>query len=230
MTINTTNSIGQHKIPQRITQKQNTDLSCHTGSCMAHLNCLPPRAADVNFWFFVAVPFGGGCWYKAKCKMLLRKIDREMNVQNCGFFAKWRWWRRALSLTATAVITDSRHHFSKRWHVAVVKTIAGDNKATLMVHRNSANIACTFRSYVCLRLHDRDCCYAANCNSSCHAPAPLYFKEMTRCRHQKLHWRWPGNPNDRSKFRFIYVYMIATNAPAAAPRLMAASGDRSNGT
>ena len=53
MTINITNRIGQHKIPQRITPKQNTDLSYHTGSCMAHLNCLPPRAAGVNDWFFL---------------------------------------------------------------------------------------------------------------------------------------------------------------------------------
>ena len=36
-----------------------------------------------------------------------------------------------------------------------------------------------------------------------------------------------GNPNGRSQLRFVYVYTIATNAPAAAPRLMAASGDRS---
>ena len=32
------------------------------------------------------------------------------------------------------------------------------------------------------------------------------------------------------QFRFVYVYTIAINAPAAALRLMAASGDRSNGT
>ena len=32
------------------------------------------------------------------------------------------------------------------------------------------------------------------------------------------------------QFRFVYVYTIATDAPAAATRLMAASGDRSNGT
>ena len=50
---------------------------------MAHLNSLPPRAAGVNFWFFIAVPFDGGCWYKAKCEMLLRKTDGEMNMQNC---------------------------------------------------------------------------------------------------------------------------------------------------
>ena len=62
MAINITNSRGQHKIPQRITQKQkHIDLSCHTGSCMGHLNCFPPRAAGVNFWFFIAVPFAGGC-------------------------------------------------------------------------------------------------------------------------------------------------------------------------
>ena len=30
---------------------------------------------------------------------------------------------------------------------------------------------------------------------------PRTRAEMTRCRHQKLHWRWPGNPNGRSKLR-----------------------------
>ena len=114
--------------------------------------------------------------------------------------AKWRWWRHAPWLTATAVITDSRHRFSKRWHIADVKNIAGDDQTTLMVHRNSANIACTFRIYVCLRLCDRDCYSATDGSGSCHAPAPSYFEEMTRCWRQRLHWRWPGNPNGRSKF------------------------------
>ena len=52
MTINITNRIGQHKIPQKITQKH-TDLSYHTASCMPNLNCLPPRVAGVNYWFFL---------------------------------------------------------------------------------------------------------------------------------------------------------------------------------
>ena len=64
----------------------------------------------------------------------------------------------------------------------------------------------TFRIYVCLRLCDRDCCSAADGSSSCHAPAPAYFEEMTRCRLQKLHWRWPGNPNGRSKFRHLCLF------------------------
>ena len=38
----------------------------------------------------LAGPSGGGCWYKAKCEMLLRKTDGEMNDQNCGFSAKLR--------------------------------------------------------------------------------------------------------------------------------------------
>ena len=120
--------------------------------------------------------------------------------------AKWRWWQHAPRLTATAVITDSHHRFSKRWHVADVKNIAGDDQTTLMVHRNSENIACTFRFYVCLRLRDRDCCSAANGSGSCHAPAPSYFKEITRCRRKKLHWRWPGNPNGRSKIRNLRLF------------------------
>ena len=75
-------------------------------------NCFPARAASVNFWFFIAVSFDGECWYKAKCKMLLCKIDGEKNVQNCGISAKWRRWRHAPRPTATAVFTDSHHHFS----------------------------------------------------------------------------------------------------------------------
>ena len=98
------------------TETKHTDLSYHMGSCMAHLNCLPPRAADVSDWFFLLayLAVGAGIKQNAKCKMLLCKIDGEMNVQNCGFSAeivKWRRWRHAPRLMATAVITDSRHRF-----------------------------------------------------------------------------------------------------------------------
>ena len=105
-----------------------------------------------------------------------------------------------------AVITGSHHRFSKRWHIADVKNITSDDQTTLMVHRNSANIVCIFRFYVCLRLCDRDCCSAADGSDSCHAPPPSYFEEMTRCRRQKIHWRWPGNPNGRSKFRNLGLF------------------------
>ena len=44
--------------------------------------------ACVNFSFFIAVPFGDKCWYYAECKMVLHKIDGEMNMQNCVFSAK----------------------------------------------------------------------------------------------------------------------------------------------
>ena len=151
--------------------------------------------------------------------MLLRKIHGEMNVQNCGFSAKWRRWRHAARLTATAVITDSRHRFSKRWHVADVKNIAGDDQTTLMVHQNSANIACTFRIYVCLRLCDCDCCSTADGRGSCHAPTPSYFEEMTRCQLQKLHCWWPGNPNGRSKFRNLGLFTFTRSQLTLQRRL-----------
>ena len=62
------------------------------GSCMALLNCMPPRAAGVNDWFFLLAHLvvGVGIKQNAKCEMLLCKIDGEMNVQNCGFSAKLR--------------------------------------------------------------------------------------------------------------------------------------------
>ena len=93
MTINITNRIRQHKISQtNNTETKNTDLSYHTGSCRAHLNCLPPRAAGVNYWFswLAHLVVGVGIKQNAKCKMLLCKIDGEMNVQNCRFSATLR--------------------------------------------------------------------------------------------------------------------------------------------
>ena len=117
-----------------------------------------------------------------------------------------------METVATCSTTDGNssyhglaHRLSTRWHVADVKNIAGDDQTTLMVHRNSANIACTFRCYVCLPMRDRDIS-AADDSGSCHAPAPLYFEEMTRCRRKKFHWRWPGNPNGPLKFRNLGLF------------------------
>ena len=63
------------------------------------------------------------------------------------------------------------------------QNIAGDDLATIMVNRNSTNIAYTFRFYASLRLRDRDWCSVADGNGSCHGLAPSFFKEMTRCQH-----------------------------------------------
>ena len=54
---------------------------------MTHLNCLPPRAAGVNYWFFLLARLVVGVGIKQNAKY---KIDGEMNVQNCGFSAKLR--------------------------------------------------------------------------------------------------------------------------------------------
>ena len=51
---------------------------------MAYLNFLPPRAAGVNDWIFLLAHLvvGVGIKQNAKCEMLLRKIDGEINVKN----------------------------------------------------------------------------------------------------------------------------------------------------
>ena len=116
-------------------------------------------AGGLNFCFFIAVPSDGEqCWCYIKCEMVLRKIDGEMNMQNCGYS-------------------------TKLWN--------GDGG---------------------------DWCSTADGNGSYHELAPLFFKEMTRCRRQKHHWRWPGNPNGRWKYGKYRIYQfyfseIATNAP-----------------
>ena len=181
---------------------------------MAHLNCLPPWAAGVNDWFFLLADLvmGVGIKQNVKCEMLLRKIDSEMNVQNCGFSAKLRngdggdmlhdWRQRQLSRTRALI-------FRRDDTLSTSKNIAGNDQTTLVIHRNSANIACTFRIYVCLRLCDRDCCSAADGSGTCHAPVSSYVEEMTRCRRQKLHSRWPGTPNGRSKFRNLGLFTFS---------------------
>ena len=175
---------------------------------MAHLNCLPSRAAGVNYWFFslAHLVMGVGISQMRDAAIQNRRQNERAKLWIFCEIVKWRQWRHAPRLTATAVITDSCHRFSNRWHVTDFKNIASDDQATLMVHRNSTNLACTFRFYVCLRLRDRNCCSAAGGNSSCHAPAPSYFEEMTHCRHQELHWKEPGNPNGRSKLRNLCLF------------------------
>ena len=187
------------------------------GSCMANLNCLPPRAAAVNYWFFLLAHLvvRVGIKQNVKCEMLLRKIDGKMNVQNCGFSAKKKQ-NCEMETVATCSVTDgndSYHGLAPSFFEEMTRCRRQkhcrrrpDNPKTLMVHQNSANITSTFRFYVCLRLRDWNCCSAADGNGSCHAPAPSYFEEMTRCRRQKLHWRWPGNPNGRSKFRNLGLF------------------------
>ena len=123
------------------------------------------------------------------------------------------------SMTDGNGITDSHHRFSKRWHVTDVKNIAGDEDTTLMVHRDSANIACTFRFYVCLRLRARDCCSVADDSGSCHVRALSYFEEMTRCRRQKLHWRWPGIPNGWLKFCNLGLFTFTRSQLTLSRRL-----------
>ena len=83
------------------------------GSCMAHLNCFPSKAAGVIFWFFIAVPFGSGCWFKAKMR-----DDVTQNRQRKGHAKLWIFreiakWRHASRPTTTAVVTDSHIIFQR---------------------------------------------------------------------------------------------------------------------
>ena len=67
---------------------------------------------------------------------------------------------------------------------------------------------CSITDGNCLRLCDGDCCSTADSSGSCHAPAPSYFEEIIRCWRQKLHWRWPGNPNGRLKFHNLDLFIF----------------------
>ena len=46
---------------------------------------------------------------------------------------------------------------------------------------------------------------------------------------KKLHWSWPCNPNGRSKFCNLVLFMFTRSQLTLGRRLMVASGDCSNG-
>ena len=147
---------------------------------MAHLNYFPSRVACFNFCFFIAVPSDGVYWYYAKwcyakqtakwtCKIV--DIPRNCEVETVA--------TDAARLMATAVATDSRRRFLKRWHVADVKNITEGDHTTLIVNRNFANIAHTFRFYVKEIVTD--------------APRLMVaFGDCSNGTRQKHRRRWPG--------------------------------------
>ena len=154
--------------------------------------------------------------------MLLRKIDGEMNVQMVDF--PWNFGMETVATCSTNDGNGSYHGLAPSFFEEMTRCWRQKQcrrrPDILMVHRNSANIVCPFRFYVCLRLHDRYCCSAADGSGSCHAPGPSYFEEITRCRRKKLDWRWPGNPNGRSKFCNTSLFTFTTDAPATTPQLL----------
>ena len=153
---------------------------------MAHLNCFPPRATGVNFWFFIAVPSSGGCWYKTKCEMLLRKIDGEMNVQNCGFSAKlWNrdsgdmlhdWWQWQLSRTRTVIFQRD--------------DILPLSKTSPAINRNGWSKFCNLHLFTFTRSQLMLCGWQRL----------LKVAQTARSRRQKHRRRRPSDDQNRSKF------------------------------
>ena len=135
---------------------------------MAHLNCFPATAVGVNFWFFIAVPFGGGCWYKAKCKMLLRKIDGEKNPQNYGFSAKLRNGDDGDMLHNQRQFSRTRTVIFRRYD-----TSSTSNSRNLFVYVSKITI-----------------------NAPAAAPRLMEMFETSRCRRRKHHQRRPSDDQD----------------------------------
>ena len=117
--------------------------------------------------------------------MLLRKIDGEMNVQNCGFSAKLQ-----NGDSATCSTTDGNDSYHGRTPLFFEEMTRCRRQKHCRRRPDNPNGPSKFRKYRVylrhLRLCDRDCCSAADDSGSCHAPAPSYFEEMTHCRLQKL--------------------------------------------
>ena len=132
---------------------------------------------------------------------------------------KWRWGRHAPRLTATAVVTDSSCHFSTIWYVADVKNHRWwpGNPTGQSKFRNLRLFTLT-RSQLTRRQRLRGW------------QRFLEIAQMACCQRQTHRRRWPGNPNGRSKCPNLHLFTYIYTTNASAPRLTAASGDRSNVT
>ena len=185
-------------------------------SCMVHLHCMPPRAAGVNFWFFNAVPSGGGCWYKAKCEIRDAVTQNRLQKERVKLWmfrkiAKWRRWRYAPRLTSMAVVTDSHRHFSMIWHVADIKKNRRrwpGNPNGQSKFRNIRLFTLT-RSQLMLRRQLRQWVRGWR-------RLAKIAQRRRHCRHQTHCRRWPGNPNARSKFHNLLL--PTSNASSAMTR------------
>ena len=146
-------------------------------------------------------PSGGGCWYKAKCEMLLCKIDGKNERAKLWIF-------REMETVATCSTTDGNGSY----HGLVPSFFEEMIRFRRQKHRrrrpDNPNGPSKFRKYSMylplLRLFTS--ARSRLLFHGCYAPARSYFEEMTCCQRQKLHWRWPGKPNGRSKFRNLGLF------------------------
>ena len=137
------------------------DLSCHMGF-------LPKSEiwpTSITFLVGLRVPTstsslltvsGSGYQCYVKCETVLRKIDGKIDMKNCGYYAKWRWW---LML----------HGWRQRWVPGILTAIAqmascwckkhhqqwsGNPKSRTKFHNYRCPSKCTFpRSRMMLDQH-----------------------------------------------------------------------------
>ena len=127
------------------------------------------QAASVNLWFFIAVPFGGGYWYKAECEMLPGKIDGEMNVQIRGFFVSCH----GLAPSFFEEMTHCRCQKHRR-------RSPGNPNGPLKFRKYRVYLS-LLRLFTSARSR-----LLFHGSGSCYAPASSYFEQMAHCRHQNF--------------------------------------------
>ena len=190
---------------------------------MAHLNCLPPRAAGVSYWFFLLAHLVVGVGYKAKCEML------DAATQNRRRNERAKWWFFAKLRNGDD--GDMLHDW-RQWQLSWTRAIVFEEMTRCRLQKhcrrrtdnpNGPSKFCKYRVYLPLLLLFTSArsrlLFRSRRQRLCHAAAPSYFEETTHCRRQKLHWRWPGNPNGRSKFRNLGLFTFTRSQLTLQRRL-----------
>ena len=148
------NRIEQHKLESYHTQVQHTNKT--------HWPFFPPRVAGVHFCFFFAVPSDGGCWYYVKCEMVLCKIDGEMIMQNCGYFAKL-WNEDSGDWCSMADGSGSCSELAPSFFEEMIRCRHQEHRRRWPGNPNGRLKFCKHRAYLqILLLGDHDWCFTAD--------------------------------------------------------------------
>ena len=234
MTINITKNRTAQNTTKNNTETKHTDHSYNTGSCIAYLNCLPPRAAGVNYWIFLLARLvvGVGIMRNVRCcsagktaKWMCKIVDFTRNCKNRN--------------SATCFMTDSNgsyHGLSPSFFEEMTRCRRQKHCRRRPDNPSGSSNFRKYRVYLpLLRLFTS-------------ARSRLFFRcwwqrqlPRTRTVVFRRDDTWPTSKNftgddqatltvNKNSAKFVYVYTIATDAPVAAPRLMTAFRDRSNST
>ena len=171
---------------------------------MAHLKLLSSLGCRCQLLILHCCPVWWWCRYKAKCEMLLRKMDGEKIVQNYGFFTKLQ------NGDGGDMLHDRRQRQLSRTRTVIF--LRYDTLPTSKSRRRwpgNPNGRSKFHNLCLFMLARSQLMHRQRLRSWWGFWQLPEIAQMARCRRQTHSQRWPGKINGWSKFRDLRLFTLA---------------------